>query len=237
MSRRSIYRTPEYIKKRKKYIRKCDRKGITPIVPFIFSDTELKIIKGWDGDCKSTGIALGIDPKTVYKAVQIPQVIEKIKARDDARLILDEKIKLLKEQQEKLEKQAEELGKKIKLDSPSVMHNAIANRHKRQEFWTKIMDGEIGTQADGRPPHISDRIKASELLGKSEGDFIDRVENSGTNQSIIQVVPLGITPKGLLSAAPLQVSSSRSEYIKPSGDNPYGLDDKYLPDPDPEQGA
>ena len=45
----------------------------------------------------------------------------------------------------------------------------VADRTKRQQFWTKIMnDPEI---------EIRDRLRASELLAKSDGDFIDRKSN------------------------------------------------------------
>jgi hypothetical protein len=47
--------------------------------------------------------------------------------------------------------------------------------------------------------NMTDRIKASELLGKSEGDFLDRIEHTGQTQSIIQIVPMGFSPTGLLS--------------------------------------
>ena len=52
---------------------------------------------------------------------------------------------------------------------------AIATREDRQAFWTKTMQGK------GKPaPTMTDRLKASELLGRSEADFIDRsrFENS-----------------------------------------------------------
>ncbi len=48
----------------------------------------------------------------------------------------------------------------------SCMAEVIANRTNRQEFWSGIM---WDTDQD-----IKDRLKASELLGRSEGDFIDR---------------------------------------------------------------
>lgn len=49
----------------------------------------------------------------------------------------------------------------------------IASREERQAFWTEIMrDRQEKTQ---------DRLKASELLGKSEADFIDRQELTGVN--------------------------------------------------------
>ena len=44
----------------------------------------------------------------------------------------------------------------------------IATREERQKLWTMIMyDEELS---------IKDRLRASELLGKSFGDFVDRVE-------------------------------------------------------------
>ncbi len=47
----------------------------------------------------------------------------------------------------------------------------IATRKERQSFWTRTM-------RDERLP-MKDRLEASRLLGKSEGDFLDRVEHSG----------------------------------------------------------
>ncbi len=40
----------------------------------------------------------------------------------------------------------------------------IATRQERQEFWTEVMDGK---------GNMKDRLKASELLGRSEADFTD----------------------------------------------------------------
>ena len=44
---------------------------------------------------------------------------------------------------------------------------AIATRDERQTFWTSVL----------RDPEteLRDRLRASELLGKSEGDFLERV--------------------------------------------------------------
>ncbi|MBF0620047.1 MAG: terminase small subunit [Candidatus Omnitrophica bacterium] len=49
----------------------------------------------------------------------------------------------------------------------------IATRQERQEFWTRIMqDGGI---------FMRERLKASELLGKSEADFTEKVALSGVH--------------------------------------------------------
>lgn len=48
----------------------------------------------------------------------------------------------------------------------------IATRQERQSFWTDIMkDPE---------QDIAARLKASELLGKSQADFVERVEQEST---------------------------------------------------------
>lgn len=61
-------------------------------------------------------------------------------------------------------------------------NKAIATREQRQEFWTRVMLGEEGPidPETGKPtPHkMADRLKASELLGKSQADFLERVEHS-----------------------------------------------------------
>jgi hypothetical protein len=50
---------------------------------------------------------------------------------------------------------------------------AIATRAERQEFWTRVLHGK------GDDIRWADRLKASELLGKSEADFTDKLEHSG----------------------------------------------------------
>ena len=55
----------------------------------------------------------------------------------------------------------------------------IATRQARQEFWTDTMQ-----DADAE---MKDRLKASELLGKSEGDFLDRVQHSGNLETVVVI--------------------------------------------------
>ena len=54
-----------------------------------------------------------------------------------------------------------------------VTENAplVASRQERQRFWTDTMQDVEG--------EMKDRLRASELLGKSEADFTDKVEHSG----------------------------------------------------------
>lgn len=47
----------------------------------------------------------------------------------------------------------------------------ILSRAERQEFWTSVM---MDTGAE-----LKDRLKASELLGKSEADFVERLQHEG----------------------------------------------------------
>lgn len=50
------------------------------------------------------------------------------------------------------------------------MNDKIASAQERQEFWTEIMRSEGES--------VINRIKASELLGKVQGDFSGAHENS-----------------------------------------------------------
>ena len=50
---------------------------------------------------------------------------------------------------------------------------AIMTRQERQAFWTLV--------ARSKDEDMKDRLKASELLGKSQGDFINRTEITGAN--------------------------------------------------------
>lgn len=62
---------------------------------------------------------------------------------------------------------------------------AIATREERQTFWTAVMRGTHKEKVivEGVeyeiPPKMTDRLKASELLGKSQADFLDRTELTG----------------------------------------------------------
>ncbi len=57
---------------------------------------------------------------------------------------------------------------------------AIATREERQRFWTGFM-----LDPDAHPVA---RLKASELLGKSEGDFVDRHEVAGEGGEPLTIV-------------------------------------------------
>lgn len=52
---------------------------------------------------------------------------------------------------------------------------AVATREERQAFWTSVQRG-VGRFATAS---LRDRIRASELLGKSQADFVERLEHSG----------------------------------------------------------
>lgn len=55
-----------------------------------------------------------------------------------------------------------------------VISARIATAQERQEFWTAVMRADKGYEAE-----MKDRLKASELLGKVQQDFIDRKELTG----------------------------------------------------------
>ena len=71
-------------------------------------------------------------------------------------------------------------------DDFKVRHKkAVATREERQHFWTEIMKNNdpygkprMGKDGPKEPEDVTlaHRLKASELLGKSEADFIDKLQ-------------------------------------------------------------
>ncbi len=70
----------------------------------------------------------------------------------------------------------------------------IMGRVERQRFWSQVARGEIGTPTNcidenGKPVIVTDmpsRLRGSELLAKSQGDFVDRVEHTGKDGGPIE---------------------------------------------------
>ncbi len=61
----------------------------------------------------------------------------------------------------------------------------VANREERQAFWTAIL------RDDGRP--MDERLRASELLARSEADFLTRVQATGL--TLEQLINEAVGPK------------------------------------------
>lgn len=73
---------------------------------------------------------------------------------------------------------------------------AIADREERQTFLTSVMRGEVGRieveDEEGNvlveSPRARDRIRAAELLGKMQGDFVEQMQVEHSGQVAGQVV-------------------------------------------------
>jgi len=86
----------------------------------------------------------------------------------------------------------------IRAREKSRTRKGIATRVQRQEFWTGVLLGEIGTVTKTidkggeeleelkvvTQPKMSDRLKASELLGRSEADFTDNLKVEDLNITV-----------------------------------------------------
>jgi phage terminase small subunit len=83
----------------------------------------------------------------------------------------------------------------------------IATKIQRQKFWTEMM-------ADKRMDP-SARLRASELLGKSERDFVERVEHSGPDGKAIPLNVSQLTDEELHKQA-LEAAKALLESGKPS---------------------
>lgn len=60
----------------------------------------------------------------------------------------------------------------IEIMRKAITSKSIMTREERQSFWSAVARGE--TDAG-----MNERLRASELLGKSQADFLDRVEHTG----------------------------------------------------------
>ena len=58
------------------------------------------------------------------------------------------------------------------IDQTAQTDPAVLTREERQRFWSDVT---LGRGAYAKAP-LHDRLKASELLGKSQADFVDRHE-------------------------------------------------------------
>jgi phage terminase small subunit len=84
------------------------------------------------------------------------------------------------------------IAEAIRKRSEKKLRPLIASREDRQRFWSRKMNSAEAS--------LSDRLRASELLGKSEGDFIERREISGPNGGPLVVRKI-ILPDNSFSAA------------------------------------
>lgn len=82
-----------------------------------------------------------------------------------------------------------EVSARIKALSEENDAKLIATSRERQQLWTAIMRD---TRLEPK-----DRLKASELLGKAQGDFLERVALSGPNGA-----PLGPPPNLVINFVP-----------------------------------
>ena len=92
-----------------------------------------------------------------------------------------------------------EVARSIRAATAEVRRAAIATREERQELLTRILrgeetevrlgsgGGEIGSIPFDVPVSAKDRLKALELLGKMQGDFVQRVEHSGPDGGPIDI--------------------------------------------------
>lgn len=91
----------------------------------------------------------------------------------------------------------------------------VATRQKRQRFWTEVMLGEpfvsdVSVDEKGRRstvtsyPSMRDRLRASQLLGMTHGDFIERHEHTFSSDDLREALERARSKKagGTPPAAP-----------------------------------
>jgi hypothetical protein len=140
------------------------------------SKGEKKVISAYNGSVKETAENVKMSYGYVRNVVTLPYIIDAIQARENSIS----------------EKEARPL---------------IADRQERQAFWASVMrgdpqvvdyveklnnEGKVEKDADGNPviiklekvSNMKDRLKAAELLGKSNADFVDKVHHLGLQEGV-----------------------------------------------------
>jgi len=94
----------------------------------------------------------------------------------------------------------------------------VLSRDQRQKFWSDVVTGEIKEKKlnkDGVLVEVAckmqDRIKASELLGKSEGDFLLKLD-VGIDQEMLDKI-LAALPEEYARAVKLKLLEKRAPVI------------------------
>lgn len=75
-------------------------------------------------------------------------------------------------------------------------NTAIMTREERQAYWSRMVRGEEMIEVPNKngddpikvPPDFKERLKASELLGRSQGDFIERHEVTGKDGGALRII-------------------------------------------------
>lgn len=121
-------------------------------------------VDAYAGNATEAAIAAGYSPKSARshgcRLMKDPRIREAIERRDEEAAVLR-----AKRRADALEEES----------APRVL-----SRLERQQEWTKIaLDPKEKT---------SDRLRALELLGKSEGDFMERIEHSTGSEDFAAIL-------------------------------------------------
>ena len=91
----------------------------------------------------------------------------------------------------KVQQRIAELNVEIVKLSEQKEHDAIAQAEEQQRFFTTILRGEI-SECNGKPIPINVRLKATELLGKMQGLYVNHVETNLNVQPVVIHDDIGV---------------------------------------------
>lgn len=77
-----------------------------------------------------------------------------------------------------------EIAKALAEREKKELSPLVADRQERQKFWTDVLRSQVDRIRKVKMDH---RLKASELLGKSEADFTDKVLHTGLENLAEQI--------------------------------------------------
>lgn len=115
-------------------------------------------VENYDGNISEAARRAGLSVAYGHRCSKIPAVVKALQWKNAQR-------------QEKIKEEVSRGMAGIVAENARMIGGATAAKEDRQAFWTRVMLDEKA--------NMMFRLKASELLGKAQGDFIERHEHSG----------------------------------------------------------
>jgi len=169
------------------------------------TEKQQALIDTHDGDSAKTAKRIGVSYTYVRTLLKKPHIIKALRERN--------------------------------LHGSSKRGIAILTREERQAFWTSVIIGEeshpaiVGKDEQGNdiieniPPKMADRLKASELLGRSEADFTDKIEKTHKISGSIMSLVADMVNKARQLPGPEQTAEGikKAITVKPESSKIIGL--------------
>lgn len=131
---------------------------------FALTKKQAAFVAAYNGNASEAGRIAGISPaytSTLMKSGAVMRALEKKASIAQSQVI----------------KEIERGAARAAIEEARLVAGAVAAKEDRQAFWTKVMLDDS--------QNMMFRLKASELLGKAQADFVERHEHAGMTLIVV----------------------------------------------------